>query len=52
MPIADYLSQVAYPLRQPFLELNELHLVLSLPFNMQPQTQSNWCWAATSTSVS
>lgn len=24
----------------------------SLPFNMQPQTQSNWCWAATSTSVS
>jgi len=24
----------------------------ALPFNMQPQTQSNWCWAATSTSVS
>jgi hypothetical protein len=23
-----------------------------LPFNMQAQTQSNWCWAATSTSVS
>ena len=25
---------------------------LVLPFNMQLQTQSNWCWAATSTSVS
>src|SRR5918911_1240122 len=22
-----------------------------LPFNMQPQQQTNWCWAATSTSV-
>ena len=25
---------------------------LVLPFNMEAQTQSNWCWAATSTSVS
>ena len=24
----------------------------SLPFNMQAQTQTNWCWAATATSVS
>ena len=24
----------------------------SLPFNMEPQTQTNWCWAATSKSVS
>jgi hypothetical protein len=24
----------------------------SLPFNMQAQTQTNWCWAATSSSVS
>jgi hypothetical protein len=25
---------------------------ISLPFNMQRQTQSYWCWAATSTSIS
>ena len=25
--------------------------VISLPFTMQKQTQSNWCWAATSTSI-
>src|ERR1019366_3344269 len=24
----------------------------SLPFNMQPQEQTKWCWAATSTSIS
>src|SRR5262245_35629806 len=29
-----------------------LYNYLVLPFNMQAQTQSNWCWAATSTSVS
>jgi hypothetical protein len=29
-----------------------LFTYLVLPFNMQAQTQSNWCWAATSTSVS
>lgn len=52
MPITDYAAQVAYALRQPFLDLNQLYLVQSLPFNMQAQTQSNWCWAATSTSVS
>jgi hypothetical protein len=29
-----------------------LYSSVALNFNMQPQTQSNWCWAATSTSVS
>ncbi|TMJ18770.1 MAG: hypothetical protein E6G92_02705 [Alphaproteobacteria bacterium] len=29
-----------------------LYTAVSLPFNMQHQTQSNWCWAATSTSTS
>jgi cation transport regulator ChaB len=29
-----------------------LYSYLVLPFNMQAQTQSNWCWAATATSVS
>ena len=32
--------------------LTWLYSYLVLPFNMQAQTQSNWCWAATSTSVS
>lgn len=32
--------------------LDWLFNYLVLPFNMQAQTQSNWCWAATSTSVS
>ena len=42
----------------PLARLNEftyfkwLYSYLVLPFNMQAQTQSNWCWAATSTSVS
>jgi hypothetical protein len=31
---------------------NWLYTYEVLPFNMQPQTQSNWCWAATSVSVS
>jgi hypothetical protein len=29
-----------------------LYTAVSLPFNMQAQTQSNWCWAATATSTS
>ncbi len=32
--------------------LNYLYSSVALNFNMQPQTQSNWCWAATSSSVS
>ena len=35
-----------------FKYLDWLYSFLVLPFNMQAQTQSNWCWAATSTSVS
>lgn len=31
---------------------NWLYTYLVLPFTMEPQTQSNWCWAATSKSVS
>jgi hypothetical protein len=29
-----------------------LFQTVSLPFNMEPQTQTNWCWAATAKSVS
>jgi hypothetical protein len=35
-----------------FSFLNWLYTYLVLPFNMEHQTQSNWCWAATSKSVS
>lgn len=50
MPITDYLqSIVAIP--DGILEYLDFSSV-TLPFNMQAQTQSNWCWAATATSVS
>ena len=32
--------------------LDKLFQSKQLSFDMQMQTQSNWCWAATSTSVS
>jgi hypothetical protein len=38
--------------RRTFKYFDWLYSYLVLPFNMQAQTQSNWCWAATSTSVS
>jgi Papain-like cysteine protease AvrRpt2 len=40
------------PILNEFTYLKWLYSYLVLPFNMQAQTQSNWCWAATSTSVS
>lgn len=36
---------------RPILNLNLLLNTTSLKFNIQLQTQSNWCWAATSVSV-
>jgi papain like cysteine protease AvrRpt2 len=44
----------AFPLalEKEFKYLNWLYTYLVLPFNIQAQTQSNWCWAATATSVS
>jgi len=35
-----------------FSILNWFYDILVLPFNMEAQTQTNWCWAATSKSVS
>jgi len=53
------LSDLIHSTTQPYSALqrelqirNFLYLTRSLAFNMQAQTQSNWCWAATSTSVS
>jgi len=43
-------SFITFEHRFPFL--NWWYSYLVLPFNMEAQTQSNWCWAATSKSVS
>lgn len=39
-------------LEKNFSFLSWFYAYLVLPFDMEPQTQSNWCWAATSKSVS
>jgi Papain-like cysteine protease AvrRpt2 len=55
MKLSDYIHATTQPYSslQRKLELDHLWwLTRSLAFNMQAQTQSNWCWAATSTSVS
>ena len=41
-----------FPLQFEFRYLNWFYQNEVLPFNMEAQTQSNWCWAATSKSVS
>ena len=40
------------PLRFDYRYLNLFYESMVLSFNMEAQTQSNWCWAATSKSVS
>ncbi len=52
-------SELAYLARRPYSALlrettifDTLFVLKQLPFNMQLQTQSNWCWAATANSVS
>ncbi|CAE6715270.1 papain-like cysteine protease family protein [Candidatus Nitrotoga fabula] len=55
MLASEFISVTSRPysslLRELFI-LGRLFSAKHLPFNMQAQTQSNWCWAATSTSVS
>ena len=53
------LSDLIHATSQPYSALqrkvdfrNWLFFSRSLAFNMQAQTQSNWCWAATARSVS
>jgi len=41
-----------FPARFDYSYLDLLYENVVLPFNMEMQTQSNWCWAATSKSVS
>ena len=52
-------SEFAYLARRPYSSLlqestifGKLFVFKQLSFNMQMQTQSNWCWAATANSVS
>ena len=40
------------PVVQELNFLNNFYQSTVLPFNMEHQTQTNWCWAATSKSVS
>ena len=48
--LRDNLSRVA--LNFDFRYYNWFYQNVVLPFNMEAQTQSNWCWAATAKSVS
>ncbi|MEJ7679478.1 MAG: papain-like cysteine protease family protein [Segetibacter sp.] len=41
-----------FPIEFNFNYLDLFYQNLVLPFNMEMQTKSNWCWAATSKSVS
>lgn len=52
MPISAYLQAVTHIRPDRLFDAPLFVRSTSLPFNMQSQTQSNWCWAATATSVS
>ena len=55
MNFSDYLRATTQPyssLQRKLLINHIWWFTRSLGFDMQAQTQSNWCWAATSTSVS
>src|SRR3979411_3169080 len=55
MNLSAYTLATARPyrsLRREIEILGRLIISRTLAFDMQAQTQSNWCWAATSTSVS
>jgi hypothetical protein len=55
MNLSEYIRVTSLPYSSLLHELNiwgKLFSSKHLAFNMQAQTESNWCWAATSTSVS
>lgn len=55
MNLSEYVRATSRPYSSLLHELSiwgKLFSSKQLPFNMQAQTESNWCWAATSTSVS
>jgi hypothetical protein len=55
MNLSEFVSATSRPFSSLLKEVNVFGRLFSskeLPFDMEPQTQSNWCWAATATSVS
>ncbi|MBS0425533.1 MAG: C39 family peptidase [Proteobacteria bacterium] len=55
MNLSEYIHVTSHPYSSLLKEFNiwgKLFSSKQLSFNMQSQTESNWCWAATSTSVS
>lgn len=55
MHTSEFVSVTSRPYSTLLREINIIGMLFSskqLAFNMQAQTQSNWCWAATATSVS
>lgn len=55
MNLSEYIHVTSRPYSSLLKEFNiwgKLFSSKQLSFNMQSQTESNWCWAATSTSVS
>jgi hypothetical protein len=53
MDYQNFREQVIYrPIERRLNFQSVLYQSWKLPFNMEPQPQSNWCWAATSKSIS
>ena len=55
MPSPDFIDATRIHFGQsPFKRIVGSLLIdtTTLPFNMEAQTETNWCWAATATSVS
>src|SRR6266513_228265 len=55
MAVQDLVAETSRPFASRLVELDLSGFLFQskqLTFAMQAQTQSNWCWAATSTSVS
>lgn len=53
MPLSEFIAASRIHFNQSAIDwTNVLFKSTVLPFTMQPQTQTNWCWAATATSVS
>ncbi len=48
----NFENKIPYPFINDYSYLDWFYTSHVLSFNMESQTQSNWCWAATSTSIS
>jgi len=53
MPLSDFIASSRIHFNHAAIDWETVLITsTTLPFTMQPQTQTNWCWAATATSVS